>query len=116
LSLQLDKKFRAKKTILSNFLFKKEFSEDAKKYIQILNKRSEQNKNIIFELKELGFDKDGDVALSLIHMFLNRLFISNHRKQELVLYYLLLKHYKSELVQLKIIDKNLINHFDTQIS
>lgn len=114
LNLQLDKKFRAKKTILSNFIFKKEFSEDGKKYTQILNKRSEQNKNIISELKKKGFKKESDVTLSLIHMFLNRLFISNHRKQELVLYYLLLKHYKSELAQSKLIDGNLITQFDIQ--
>ena len=52
--------------------------------------------------------------ISLIHMFLNRLFISNHRKQELVLYYLILKQYKSEIAQNKLVDKKLINHFEIQ--
>lgn len=39
--------------------------------------------------------KKDDIVLSLLHMFLNRLFTSNPRKQEMVVYYLMYKHYKA---------------------
>ena len=49
--------------------------------------------------------KVDDVVLSLIHMFLNRLLSSNHRKQEMILYYFLFKTYKSLKARIKY-DKN----------
>ena len=35
------------------------------------------------------------LVASFIHMFINRLLVSNHRKQELVIYHFLLKYYRS---------------------
>ncbi|WP_080778861.1 lantibiotic dehydratase [Chryseobacterium phocaeense] len=45
--------------------------------------------------KEIG-ERDGYVG-SLIHMFFNRLLVSQHRKQELVIYNFMLKFYKTQM-------------------
>jgi hypothetical protein len=38
---------------------------------------------------------------SYLHMFINRLFVSNQRKTELVIYEYLLKYYESKIVREK---------------
>jgi len=45
-------------------------------------------------------------AADMIHMHLNRLFIENPRRQEFVVYFLLMKYEKSELAKQQMADKN----------
>ena len=74
----------------------------------ILKQRSNQNKeavsiilkhmNLINEYNYLSY-----LILSHVHMFMNRLFIAQQRKYELLVYHFLEKYYSSLLV----IDKNI---------
>ncbi len=48
-------------------------------------------------LSEKGRENRDSYVESLIHMFFNRLLVSQHRKQELVIYNFMLKYYKTRL-------------------
>ena len=100
LKVQLDKKYRENTYVLDDCLINK--SDDFNEMIKILQIRSEMNYEVVNNvLIDVSKSDLVDIVLSIIHMFLNRLFYSNHRKQELVLYYLLWKFYKSELAKQK---------------
>lgn len=73
-------------------------------FLEILSKRSLSNVPVIEQIYTLlGSNNTNIYSLvsSIIHMFMNRLFISQQRKYELVIYYLLEKHYTSQLAYLK---------------
>lgn len=63
--------------------------------------------------KEPGNPVISDLLPSYVHMFCNRIFISNHRKNELVVYHYLYKFYQSEIAQSKhrtrLVKSSLIN-------
>ena len=68
----------------------------------ILKTRSKQNKPIIIDIKEKLIENgnsNGYLKLlpSYIHMFMNRLYISQQRKYELVIYHFLEKYYTSQI-------------------
>jgi lantibiotic biosynthesis protein len=50
---------------------------------------------------------------SYLHMFINRLFVSNQRKTELIIYEYLLRYYESKLAREK---KGLVNQFEISIA
>ncbi len=111
LKVELDKKYRKYREKLQNYLKEKEISEKDINLMQLVKQGAENNKEQIKDILEY-MDKNKskndlvDISLSIVHMFLNRLLISNHRKHEMVIYYLMWKHYKSEYaMQLKSIKK-----------
>lgn len=63
-------------------------------YIKIYRDRSDKIKHPISKLEKKGIDYNPS---DFIHMFLNRLFETNQNLQELVIYHLLIIHYKSKL-------------------
>lgn len=75
-------------------------NEGFKAGCEILEQRSQKNADIANKIM-LKLEKNGSKESltkylpSYIHMFMNRLFISNQRKYELVLYHFLLKYYSS---------------------
>lgn len=83
--------------------------EEAKKIAnEILNVRSVNSSNTIIEIlrvKEKNNSAIQNLLASYIHMFLNRLFKSNQRKHELVVYHYLKKYYESKLIRQKKLQK-----------
>ncbi|MCX2432961.1 lantibiotic dehydratase [Pedobacter sp. GR22-10] len=64
----------------------------------IFSSRSELNRLIVDRIKhQLGYESItlSELLKSLIHMSLNRIFLTKQRNHELVIYHLMLKHYKS---------------------
>lgn len=70
----------------------------------ILQERSKKLIPVIKAVKDkIRLNKNLDInqyITSILHMFINRLFQSNHRKQELIIYYFMFKYYSS-LVAIK---------------
>ncbi|MCX2582181.1 lantibiotic dehydratase [Pedobacter sp. MR22-3] len=59
-------------------------------------------------LESVVLSSDFDYQInSYIHMFLNRLFMNNQRKKEMVVYDLLHQHYKSKLARLRFLNKEI---------
>jgi len=91
----LNLKYNERQNILTNVLSSE--SENYAEFQAILNlNRHEMQKlsdAICNKIKHAS--KKNDLLLSLIHMSLNRLFIANPRKQEMVLYYSLTKAYRT---------------------
>jgi len=113
ISGQFNKEFQVNKHVRTNILksYKKYETRIAE---TILGKN--ENYNVIhsyFEnfLNKISFEKiskkSSDPAKnsyisSLIHMFCNRLLISQHRKQELLIYHFMYKYYNTQLYKTKI--------------
>jgi thiopeptide-type bacteriocin biosynthesis protein len=105
--LEMDKKYRLYRKrfidLFNVFGVKTSLSHEE----TLINCRSGHVKDIVADIKRTQTYKESKefqkgLVFSLIHMFLNRLFVSNPRKQEMVLYYLLKKHYESSLaIELK---------------
>jgi len=98
LNSQLDKKYRAFKLKYAEFLYSPEFSSERN---QIVSNLSEIEGDIDFILHK-NKTNSLDVNLpsfiqSIIHMNINRLFVSDQRLFEMVIYDFLYKHYKSLL-------------------
>lgn len=101
--VELDKKYRKLSSALKEglqFNHESEENELLAFYKDMLLNKSGQTSSIVNEIKldEAIQQTEGrlaDVVLSMIHMLLNRLFRTNHRKQELILYYMMYKQYKS---------------------
>ncbi|MGY0041092.1 lantibiotic dehydratase [Pedobacter sp. NJ-S-72] len=100
LQKQLNEKYRQKQK--SIFLhMNPEFDElnEIEEAVAIFKERSEMN----IVIKDIILFKSGDVKTaddfiqSIIHMYLNRLFVNNQRKHELVIYHFLEKYYGSQM-------------------
>ncbi len=87
---QLNDKYRAlKNDIFSIF---KQNNDELTTYVEFFNTRSNDIKPLIDTMSFKSIDRKSLIA-HLLHMFLNRLFITDNRKQELVTYHLLSKYY-----------------------
>ena len=62
---------------------------------ELLRQRSAASRSLVTDI--IGRSDDLDQLLSsYLHMFMNRLFVSNQRQHELLAYYYLWKYYRSE--------------------
>lgn len=99
LKRSLDHEYRKVKKEIFYILDKK---TEVFNLIEIIESRSKSNKKLIFELWSKGFPKGGideyhtSIIVSIVHMFMNRLFESQNRKSELVIYYQLYQYFKSK--------------------
>jgi thiopeptide-type bacteriocin biosynthesis protein len=98
LQKQLNEKYRQKqKNIFLHMNPEFDTLNEIEEAVAIFKTRSEMNKSI----KDLILFKSGNVndefMQSLIHMYLNRLFVNNQRKHELVIYHFLEKYYSSQM-------------------
>ncbi|WP_228401783.1 thiopeptide-type bacteriocin biosynthesis protein [Chryseobacterium sp. PMSZPI] len=100
LNSQLDKKYREFKPKYQKFLETNEFSDERNCIISNIEENSLVLQNIIHhhENKSLGMPLQ-DFFQSIFHMNINRLFVSNQRIFEMVIYDYLQRYYKMYLYQ-----------------
>ncbi len=114
LKLVLDDKFRTLRPQLESILSEAEDEEkDYYPIIKMLKNRSELNQQTVNKLLLLKSNNNLQVSIkdllaSLLHMNIDRLFIGRNRTNELVIYDLLARYYKSNLARsIKISHKEL---------
>jgi thiopeptide-type bacteriocin biosynthesis protein len=99
----LNDKYRANMQLLWSFLTAKNDEEnEIKEAVKIFTSRSTQIRKVVKKIENLqladsttfSFD---ELLPSYIHMFLNRMFLSEQRKYELVIYHFLSKYYDSQI-------------------
>src|SRR4030095_7389573 len=73
-----------------------------------------KNINELNESNNLHADYDGLIT-GLIHMFINRLFKSQQRKHELVIYDLLFQYYNSMIARMTKIPKNIVSDSELMV-
>lgn len=105
LKVQIDRKFRnERKTIIAILNGNETMDNDYAALYSLIKQRSEKNKGIIEKLhaikskNQLEMDFNNLIS-SYIHMMLNRIFKSNPRLNELIIYSLLFRFYKSEIAR-----------------
>lgn len=98
LNSQLDKKYREFKPKYMDFLQSEEFLEERNVVISNIEGSNSVLQNIIYhnESQSLGMLLQ-NFFQSIFHMNINRLFISNQRLFEMVIYDYLLRYYKTEV-------------------
>lgn len=74
--------------------------------IEVFNERSRMNSSVIKDLLLVIPENDIESRLmellpSIIHMFMNRMFVAKQRKYELIVYYFLEKYYSSQIAIVK---------------
>lgn len=95
LNSQLDKKYRDFRPKYLDFTSSEEFSEERGSIIAYINESNEVFQNVVQSLRE----NSSEISLqyffqSIFHMNINRIFISNQRLFEMLIYDFLLRHYK----------------------
>jgi lantibiotic biosynthesis protein len=106
LKLKLDSKYRIVKQKVENVLNATVTMEDSEftSLIQLINKRSVENRPIVDQILQLNINSQLQVSLegmlgSLIHMNLDRLFMGRNRTNEFVVYDILCRHYRSQIAR-----------------
>jgi thiopeptide-type bacteriocin biosynthesis protein len=91
----IDRKIRTNQALLLELIAEKKFSDEYEEFSEILYNRSKTTKSLISKIKESNLNKE--ILLnhlqSYIHMNLNRIFFSQIRMHETVIYFLLFKTY-----------------------
>ncbi|WP_228459314.1 thiopeptide-type bacteriocin biosynthesis protein [Chryseobacterium carnipullorum] len=100
LSRTLSTRHRELKKEISDIIFEKDKVEYHEAY-ECFNKRSENIATELSRYPELPQETKDHLIMSYIHMTLNRLFMVNQRRHELVIYYFLKKFYESEIAKAK---------------
>ncbi len=104
---QLDDKYRQEMKRISSFLNP---AEDDKNNIspltQLIHNHAVHIDGFFKQIHSLETDENSRYTLnnllsSYLHMFLNRLFVVNQRKHEMVIYYFLSKYYESKIARLQ---------------
>ena len=101
---QLNDKYRAERTAIEKILDASQDTEEFSQAIAFLNIRSGYFREINIKLKALQNNNNqtkthDDLMSSYVHMFMNRLFLTNNRTHELVIYYFLDRYYESCLAR-----------------
>ncbi len=102
LKVQLDKKFRAERQTIGSFISKE--NDFYTSFYQILEQKSKDTSPIITKILSLNQNNDLELNLnnllsSYIHMLLNRIFKSKQRLNEMVVYSMLFRFYRSEIAR-----------------
>ncbi len=103
---QLGQKYRKEKANINHILdFNSDSSDEFTLIHTIINSKSKRVSIFIQQIKE-AIHKEENLSLerllqSIIHMMLNRLFVSQNRHMELVIYDLLFRYYDSMIKRLK---------------
>jgi thiopeptide-type bacteriocin biosynthesis protein len=106
LKIRLDIKYRSLKRKIES-IFNWEENTDLFIINDLLKQKSSLSKSIINELLLINSNKKLEMPIdeliaSILHMNLNRLFMGRNRTNEFVVYDLLSKYYKSQLIRLKV--------------
>jgi thiopeptide-type bacteriocin biosynthesis protein len=101
LNSQLDKKYREFKPKFTEFVVSEEFSEERNVILSNIEENGIVYQNIMHhnESKSLGMSLQ-HFFQSIFHMNINRLFVSNQRFFEMIIYDYLLRHYKTSVYQM----------------
>lgn len=104
LNSQLDKKYREFKPRFNDFLISEDFLEERRSTVFNIEKCNSTLKNILNhnEYQTLGMSLQVFFQ-SIFHMSINRMFVSNQRLFEMVIYDFLLRHYKTEVFKAEIL-------------
>lgn len=96
LNTQLDKKYRQLKPMILNFINADDFLQERNFILQSINEKKIplQNINSYYKNDSLKIPLQ-DFFQSIFHMNINRLFISNQRLFEMIIYDYLYRYYKS---------------------
>ncbi len=102
---QLNDKYRVERESIEKILDPKQDSEEIEPAIAYFNARSESLRIIDRNLREKQIENPATLSHeillpSYIHMFMNRLFLTDNRKHELVIYYFLDKYYQSKIARM----------------
>ncbi len=102
LKVQLDKKFRDERGLMRTFLLKE--NDFYQPFYDILENKSAISKKVVSKIISLHQNNDLELDLnnllgSYIHMLLNRIFKSKQRLNEMVIYSLLYRFYRSEIAR-----------------
>lgn len=96
LNSQLDKKYREFKLKFLEFLHSAEFSEERDVIVNNIEVSNTIFENIIYQFENQSLEMSlQNFFQSIFHMNINRLFISNQRLFEMVIYDYLFRHYKT---------------------
>ncbi|MFC2128993.1 thiopeptide-type bacteriocin biosynthesis protein, partial [Bacteroidota bacterium] len=106
LKSQLDKKYRKNNQRIEQLLDSFDNQPISKEFMSLICKRSEKQSKIVNQILLSDKNKCLEVELntliaSFIHMMLNRLFRSQQRLHELVIYNFLSRYYKSKIARSK---------------
>ncbi len=111
LTSQLNDKYRANMQELRKFLDPdRDVENGIEEFVDIFNVRSEKILDAARKISQLS-EADHlarpihELLSSYLHMFLNRIFLSNQRKHELVIYHFLAKYYESQIAIFKQLKK-----------
>ena len=98
---QFSNKYRATKDMIFKFMHDED--EQAKELYELINSNSENTKSSVQQLTDscLEYNSLEDIIRSFIHMTMNRIFIAQQRKHEVVLYGFLERYYRSEVAKKK---------------
>lgn len=98
---QFSDKYRSTKDRISKFIHGDD--EKSSELYSIISERSEKAKDLIKAFRERCQDKKrlDEIMQSLIHMTMNRIFVAQQRKHEVVLYGFLERYYRSEVARCK---------------
>ncbi len=97
LNSQLDKKYREFKPKYLNFLSSDEFSEERSVFLSHIEENNADLQNILRHNENQSLRISlRNFFQSIFHMNINRLFVSNQRVFEMIIYDYLVRYYKSE--------------------
>ena len=91
LTIQLNNRFRSDRELLETFFMMEKYPIEEQEAIDLLDERSQAIKNILQNSSHSQSIKDK--LPSILHMFLNRVFINNQRLHELITYHYINKLY-----------------------
>jgi thiopeptide-type bacteriocin biosynthesis protein len=116
LNKQLNDKYRENMQLISSFLNNKEDAEnEIEEAVAIFAARSIRIRKIVSNIKLLRSDNEinqgfDELLPHYMHMFLNRILLSNQRKHELVIYHFLSKYYDSQIAKQKYRSQNAVSN------
>ena len=89
------------------FRFVQEKDDNASLLYHLVKTKSEKVKNLAFPFQRLCPNRQrlDEIMQSLIHMMMNRIFVAQQRKHEVVLYGFLERYYRSELAKVTYCNK-----------
>ena len=98
---QFSDKYRKSKNMIFKFMHGED--ELAGSLYSLINQKSEKTKAIVRQIIDLCPDRRqlDSIIHSLIHMTMNRIFVAQQRKHEVVLYGFLERFYRSEAAKMK---------------
>lgn len=114
LNSQLDKKYKEFKPKYLDFLISDEFSEERSAILFNIEKNNAALENVLRRNENQSLRMSlQNFFQSIFHMNINRLFVSNQRVFEMIIYDYLVRYYKSEIFTISIKNHNRSENINT---